>query len=666
MNILIPDTWLREYLKTKATPKQLKEYISLCGPSIERINTVNGEIVYDIEVTSNRPDAMSIIGIAREAGVILPRFGIDATVVGDPYKIQSPKSKVQSQKLLLHITTDAKLNPRWTSVVFDKVTIKPSPSWLTKRLELVGVRSINNVIDITNYIMHAYGQPAHVFDYDQIGKATMKLRASKKGEQITTLDGKVHTLPGDDIVIEDGEGALIDLCGIMGGKNSSISEQTTRVVLFLQTYDPSHIRKTSMALAHRTEAAGLFEKGLDTELVLPVFHETITHIQKMTDGVLASPITDIYPSPYTPPTVTVSRTKIDSYIGTQLTTKEIQHIMSTLGCTTTITEQTVTVTPPSFRRDITIDVDIIEELARIYGYHTIKGKLPETEPPLVFEDPILGIEQTIKTKLANWGYTETYTYSMISEELMNIFHIDKNTTYSLTNPLSSDWVYMRPTLLPSMLLTMKQNIPYETDLKLFELSMTYAYQKNSIPEEQSTLIVVVSGSRYAKIKGIAEVLFELFGIPFPTTTEPANTYYRQDRSLRLDNFGQLGEIEDSLLRNVGISKPITALEISIQQLMKHIDTQKHYAPIPKNPASFEDMAFMVPDKMHVAPMIETITSLDPIIKHVSLFDSFKNIRTFHITYQSSTQNLTSEDISPVREKIIKSMKKEYHAEFKTA
>ncbi len=664
MNILVPDQWLRDFLKTDATPKQLKEYLSLCGPSIERINTVNGEIVYDVEITSNRPDAMSIVGVAREASGILPRFGIAATLLDDPYTEKIHTEKKDYKKIPLTITTTEALNPRWTSVIFDDIKIGPSPSWLVKRLELVGVRTINNVIDITNYLMHAYGQPAHVFDLDTIHQGIMKLRPAKKGEQVTTLDGKTHTLPGGDIVIEDGSGNLIDLCGIMGGKSSSITDKTTRVLLFVQTYDPAQIRKTSMNLAHRTEAAGLFEKGLDPELVMPVFQKGIDLIKKLAGGNIVSEVTDIYSKPYKAKSVVAKRAKIDSYIGVHLETKEIQNILSNLGCKTKITENEVIVTPPSFRRDIELDVDIIEELARIYGYHKIPTKLPDTEPPTIYEEPILGIEQKIKQKLGDWGYTETYTYSMISKELLDLVHYDEQETYMITNPISNDWVYMRPTLLPSMLMAIKQNTSFEQDLKLFELSMTYAYRKNNIPLEESTLIVAVSGSRYGKIKGIAESLFTLFGIPLPEMTEPANSSYQKSRSLRLGIYGQLGEIDLAVLQQLGIPKPVTMLELSIDRLLEHKKSVTHYTPIPKYPASFEDLAFVVPEKTHVAPMMKKIQTIDPMIKDVSLFDSYKNIRTFHVTYQSSTQNLTKEEINRIREKIISQMKKEFGATLK--
>jgi len=265
MNILVPDSWLREFLITKATPDQIKEYLSLCGPSVERMHKEDGEVIYDIEVTGNRPDSMSILGIAREAAAILPRFGIAAKLINDPYdiKVKSQKSKVKSEKKL-HIITDPVLNPRWTSVIIDNVNVVPSPAWLKKQLEATGIRSLNTIVDVTNYIMRAYGQPVHAFDYDQVlpknGVPTMILRASTKGERVITLDGKTHNLPGDDIVIEDGSGRLIDLCGIMGAQNSSVKSSTKTIVLFMQTYEPTHIRKTSMSLTHRTEAAGLFLK----------------------------------------------------------------------------------------------------------------------------------------------------------------------------------------------------------------------------------------------------------------------------------------------------------------------------------------------------------------------------------------------------------------------
>jgi len=679
MNILVPDSWLREYLKTQATPKQIKEYLSLCGPSVERIHEVKGEPIYDMEITTNRPDAMSIAGVAREAAAILPRFGIKASFVNDPYKGSTLARKTRadpSHAKKLAITTDHRLNPRWSSIVFEGVTVAPSPKWLAEKLEKTGIRSINNVVDITNYVMHAYGQPAHVFDYDTIapknGIPTMILRASKKGEKITTLDGKTHTLPGDDIVIEDGSGRLVDLCGIMGAQNSAIGDTTTNVVLFLQTYDPVHIRKTSMALAQRTEAATLFEKGIDSELVMPVMMEGMKLMEQLTGGRIASKLYDLYPKPYKPYSVSCSRQKIDTYLGTKLSNKIIKEILAPLGFTTNITKTEVRVTVPSFRRDITIDVDIIEEIARMYGYHTILTKLPDTEPPVVTPDPVLTWEEEVKMRLRDWGFTETYTYSMISEKLMETFELDKTKSYKITNPLSEEWVYMRPSLLPSILTTIEQNLHTQDALALFELSMVYRYNQGNparpaggLPEEQPMLIVAGTGRAFFAAKGVAQALFDLFGIPFPKANKTTpSEFYDPYRFLPLGEYGSVGEIKMDLLDTVGIKKPVTILELNFSHLVSHAKKEKSYQPISKYPPIVEDFTFTVPVDTKVGPIMDAIKTANPLIQNVTLLDTYKNTRTFHITYLDPKRNLTNENIVPIREKIATLMEEKFGATIK--
>ncbi|MBU1472651.1 phenylalanine--tRNA ligase subunit beta [Patescibacteria group bacterium] len=656
MNILVPDNWLREYLKTKATPDEIKEYLSLCGPSVERINKVSDEIVYDIEVTGNRPDSMSVAGIAREAAVILPRFGIKASLVGDPYQEQTVFPKIVRPRLKLKIITDPALNPRWTSVVFDNVKIGASPEWLKKQLDLIGVRSLNNVIDITNYLMHAYGQPAHVFDYNQIGKASMTLRLSKKGEVLTTLDGKRRILPGGDIVIEDGTGKLIDLCGIMGGENSSVKSATTNVVLFLQTYDPARIRKTAMTIALHTEAATLFEKGTDTELVLPVFIQAISLIRQLAQANIAGDVLDLYPRPYKPPRISVRKEKLSSYIGARVDDTQIKDILSDLGFKPQCTNDAVSVRVPSYRRDVTIDVDIIEEIARIYGYRHIHGKLPEGEPPVVIPDMKLAWEEEIKIRLRDWGYTELYTYSMISEDLMDAFGLNKAKAYKIANPLSQDWVYMRPHLFPSIFEAVRQNLKLTNELRVFELSMAYQYRSDDLPLEIPTLIVVWTGDKFLEAKGLGEAIFALFGIPLPQEPEdggnqPFDIY--GSKCLRLGSFGSLGELCPAFLAKAGVQSPLTQLYLDFVKLVEKANPVKTYTPISKYPESYEDLAFIVPPGTHIWPMIQVLSKVDPLIKHISLMDSFNQTRTLHIIYHDPRKNLTDDDIRPVREKLLK-------------
>ena len=662
MNILIPDSWLREFLKTKATPEQLKEYLSLCGPSIERIEKVGKDIVYDVEVTSNRPDSMSVAGVAREAAAILPRFGIKAEFINDPYgqgATLSMKTKRKEQKKI-SIKTDPKLNPRFTAVVLENITVGPSPAWLQKQLELTGIRPLNNIVDITNWLMRAYGQPAHAFDYDVIGKkagiTTMLLRASKKGEKITTLDGKKHTLPGDDIVIEDGSGRLVDLCGIMGAQNSSITETTTSIILFMQTYDPVHIRKTSMALAHRTEAASIFEKGIDSELVLPAVIKGTEMVLELAEGNIASTIYDIYAKPFKTYSVSVTRAKIKAYVGVDLSAKELQSLLIPLGFKPKVTGDMLTVHIPSFRRDVRLDVDVIEEIARMWGYHNITPTLPDTAPPVTIPDPTLQWEKELKMRLRDWGFTELYTYSMISEDQMDAFGLDKTKAYKIANPLSKEWVYMRPKLWPSVLSALKQNAHIAPDLKLFELSMVYEYQKGDLPRERPALMIAWTGHRFAEAKGITEAIFSLFGIPVPEgalQTALATHGWNDQIRLLLGDYGSVSEVNKSVLDALGIHQPVTMVSLYVDELVKHANPRRVYQPIPMHPPVVEDFTFILPEKKPVGPLLSRLADAHPRIARVALKDIYEDTRTVRVWFQDPAQNLTSQDIAPARQAIIK-------------
>ena len=513
------------------------------------------------------------------------------------------------------------------------VSVKESPKWLGDLLTATGIRPINTIVDITNYLMRAYGQPAHAFDYDEISKSSMKLRASKKREKLTTLDGKTHVLPGGDIVIEDGKGRLIDLCGIMGAQNSSIKESTHTIVLFLQTYNPVSIRRTSMKLAHRTEAAGLFEKGVDSELVLPAIMEGVRLVQEIAGGKIASKLYDIYPKPFIPYSVSVNRNKVDEFLGTSLKDKEIISILLPLGFQANVTKEEITVTVPSWRRDVTIDVDIIEEITRIYGYHRIASRLPEGKLPMNAPDPELLWEDEVKIRLRDWGYTEVYTYSMISEK-----QLDKMKAYKITNPLSEEWVYMRPSLRPGFLSAMKENFNNRNELRLFELSKVYHFCEGDLPQEEDMLIVGLTGDKYFETKGIGEAILALFGTPGA-----------------LDAYGSLTRIGE-----------ITLLELSITKLSRDANPTKKYTPIQKYPPVVEDMAFIVPDRFEIGPLISAVKAAHPLIADVSLLDVHEDTRTLHITYQDPKRNLTGEDVIPIREKLIQLAKNQFGAILKSS
>ena len=329
MNIIIPDSWLKEHLKTKVTPKKIGEYLSLCSQSVEKITKVDHDWLYDIEITTNRPDCFSVYGIARELAVILPRFGIPAKL-SQLSIINYPLSISKGLPLEVKITKPS-LCPRFTALIFDNVVIKPSPKIVQERLEKSGIRAINNVVDISNYLMLALGQPMHTFDYDKIKGHKMILRESAGGEKITTLDGQIRPLPDGTIIIEDGEGRIIDLCGIMGGENSQVDKKTKKVLLFVQTYDPLKIRQTCQKLAFRTEAASRFEKGVDPEGVMTAMNKAIQMFEENCGAKIASNLIDIYPDPPKQKTIKLDLKLVDKVMGISIPQKEIVSILESLG-----------------------------------------------------------------------------------------------------------------------------------------------------------------------------------------------------------------------------------------------------------------------------------------------------------------------------------------------
>jgi phenylalanyl-tRNA synthetase beta chain len=657
MTISIPDSWLREHLRTSANPEQIKNYLSLCGPSVERVSKVGDDFVYDIEITSNRPDAASVLGIAREAMAILPRFGKKAKLDTSTIKPLNHLTISPGQELPLRVQiNDPSLCPRFTAVILDNITIKPSPQFAQDRLNKSGIRSINNVVDISNYLMMLFGQPVHTFDYDKIQKATMILRESKSGEKITTLDGKTFTLNDHDIVIEDGAERLIDLCGIMGGENSAVDSKTRRVLLFVQTYDPYRIRKTSMRLGQRTPAATLFEKNLDSENVLPVVFYGIDLFAKWAGAKPASKITDIYPKPTKSKAVNIKTDFINQRLGVNLAADEIVEILESLSFTVTRNDKLL-VTPPSFRQfDITIPEDIIEEVARIYGYHRLPTKLPAGDIPITDKPKYLSLESKVKTMLKYWGFTEMYNYSFISKKLIEKANLEIASHLKVANPLTSETEYMRRSLIPAVLENVEHNQHLKDDLALFELSKVYLPRLNDLPDEKSELVIICQ-SDFFKLKGIVTALFTELGISKFTQVvsddwefgHPKQTlFFKKDKGI----IAKLASLHPQLVNNFHLKNKLFIAEIDFDELVAYFQPVKKYHPIPSFPPVIEDLTLTITTDIKIGLLIEELEKIDPLINHAELLDKYKDAITVRITYQDLQRNLTGDDVKKVREKVL--------------
>ncbi len=645
MNIRIVDSWLREFLDTKATSQEIAKELSLTSVSVERIEKVENDEVYDIEVTTNRPDLMSVRAIAREAGAVLEKPSAKFK------DIKIPKAPSASISFPIEIVNNPKLVNRIMAVVME-VEIGNSPKEIKERLEKSGIRSLNNLIDITNYVMREIGHPCHVFDYDLLNTKKMIIRESKKGEELTTLDGKKYRLLGGDIIADNGSGEIIDLLGVMGTKNSVVQANTKRILFFLDNNNPKKIRNTSMNLGIRTEAAIINEKGIDPELMEDAFNRGIELYQKIANGKVISKTLDLYPNKSKVNNIKVSVNKINSVIGVEIPSTKSIEILEKLGFKVNKSLDSLDVEVPTIRADeVKIEEDIIEEIARVYGYH----KLPSVIPGFLNNKftPFLNtfsLEERVKNAFKYWGFTEVYSYSLISEDL---FDGPIENAVKIKNPLTEDMKYLRNSLVPSLLQVLEENKARES-IKIFELSNTY-HKTAGLPHEKLMLSGVVKRKdiSFFEIKGILENLFEELGIK--------NYKFKNRQDARGANMSlgtdDLGYIEI-------LNKNIIDFELSFEILLKHATNKKTYKPLAKFPPIVEDITFVIGEEINTEDVINEIKLQNFLITEVTLKDQFQNAKTFHIIYQSPDKNLTNEEIKEIRDQIVKSISEKFNATVK--
>lgn len=649
MDIKVPNSWLKKFLNTKASAKQIATYLSLCGPSVEKVEKTNdGDSLYSIEVTTNRVDTASVLGIAREASAILPRFKIAASL--KPYAVSNNYKFVKKVKYLNAIV-DPKLCPRFTAVLIKNVTVKESPTSIKKVLEKVEVRPINNIVDVSNFIMHEFGQPVHTFDYDKIVDGKMIIRESKKGELITTLDGKEFKLDGGDIVIQDGSSRLIDLCGIMGGENSAIDNNTKNVLLFVQNYDQHKIRKTSMVLGQRSEAAVLFEKGLDSENVKPAILSAIQMIEKLSGGKAEKEVLDIYPLAYKEKIVKTTKAELDKIIGISIDKNDMIKYMESLDFKTKSQGDTLLFTVPSWRaNDINIKEDIAEEIARIYGYHNIPCVLMTGALPKSNQNNSFAFETTVKQILKTLGATEIYNVSLV----------DKGDII-LKNPLGPDTAFLRNNLKESLIKNIEDNPQEKGDLHIFEISNIYLprlAREAGLPHERLMLGGIIKNEIKTQIcdfrenKGVVEKLLEELNIDYSSKLEDGKNYLPNQRIIVKSDkiiIGEYGNLENGLYY----------YEFDVQKLMSSKKISRKYKEIAKYPPQVEDLTLQLPKKTYVGNVIEFVYSISNIVYKVELTDIYDTNFTFNIQYQDENKTLTDKEVESIRTKILSSLKSKF-------
>jgi len=661
--------WLKEFVDFTAEPGQLKADLTMVGLNVESLAETGGDWVLDVEVTTNRPDCLSHYGVAREV----------ATVYRKALKrleIFAKESGVRSSEEISIQILDPDLCARYCGRVIQNVRVKPSPDWLVKRLEAVGQRSINNVADVTNYVLMELGHPLHAFDLQRLRERKIIVRRSQPGEQLRTLDGTNRMLTSDNLVIADAQRAVA-LAGVMGGEDSQIFSTTRSVLLECAWFDPLSIRRTAKAHGMHTEASHRFERGADIDMAPLAIDRAAQLIAELAGGEILRGLVDVYPAPRRREDLVLRRGEIRRVLGADIPWEDVERTLRSLGF---MTERRGTegwrVTPPSFRLDVSKEIDLVEEVARQFGYDRLPARL-RPAPPRPERDLLREKEMTVSNLLCSLGYSEAIQSSLVDPEENSRF--SDQTPVILANPLSQDASALRSSAAPSMVHALRWNLDRDqNDVRLFELGKTYALSSSGAPAERRVLSLGLTGHRrppsihdserpldFFDLKGDLEVLLGLFEIPGVEFETAECAHYESGQSGRFSAQGQslliFGRLSREIERDYKLRQPAWLAEVDFERLVAFPLHSRVFRPFSKFPAVERDFSLVIPEGVTFARLeaalrdlaLEEIQSLHPVdlfrggsipAGHYSLL--------LRVTFQSGAHTLTSEEISAASQRVM--------------
>ena len=643
-----------------------------CKPG-DDINMVigNDDTIVDFEITNNRPDCYSIIGLAREAAAVFGKsmqhhepavHGSDAGSLYEKLDVEVPATELCN---------------RYTARMVANVKIGPSPKWMRDRLRANGVRPINNIVDITNYVMLEYGQPMHAFDYRYVSSGKIIVRESEEGETMTTLDGTVRPLKPGMLVIAD-EAKPIGLAGIMGGENSEIREDTTCVVFESANFSGTSIRQTALALGMRTEASGKFEKNLDPMLTMPAVQRACELVELLACGDVLDGIIDIINYVPQPKTIPLEVEKINNLLGTNISAEDMVHYLNLLE----IPVEDGMIQVPSWRPDLNLMADIAEEVGRSFGYNEIPTTAFKTSTQGGYS-PIMKLEAKAGNLCRSLGYSEIITYSFVSPTIFDQVRISADSplrkTLWIQNPLGEDTSVMRTTALPSMLDILSRNNAYHNKAaKLYELAKIYLPVEGSVlPDEPKILVLGTYGTEetFFTLKGELEAI--LSGLRMPAARYSAvsdNPTYHPGRCAKVSvagvDVGYMGQIHPLVAKNYGIDNEVYCAEINFNTLSTLQLPETTYVPLPKYPTVSRDLAIVCDEVITVAQVEDCIQSAaSKLLRSIRLFDIYRGVgiaegkksMAFSLELRADDRTLTDADSEQVIAKILNALEKELNA-----
>ncbi len=655
---------------------------AVLGEDIRKIIEFD-DTIFDFEIHSNRPDLMSIIGIAREVAAITDN------------KLKTPKIKIKEEGEKIEKEISVKIEaedlcPRYTGRVIKNIKVGESPLWLKWKLRLLGARPINNIVDITNFVMMETGQPLHAFDLDLIKGKTIIVRRSRPGETICTLDDVERQLPAESLVIADTKGAIA-LAGIMGGKYSEIDQNTKNVFLESAYFDPVNNRKSTMKFALRTEASNRFEKGIDKEIQIYALDRAADLINKIALGKISSGKIDTNKKLYQPNKIDLRMKRVNKILGQLLdkdeskTKNKIINILDKLEFEVVEDRgENVEVIPPSFRGDVEREIDIIEEIARIYGYDKIKPTLFNTTIAQEGKNFRLRTVDQIREILIGCGLNEVITYSFVSPDIFDKIRIPEGhklrNAIKIKDPLIIDHSLMRTSLISSLLQIIKWNTNRQAEwVKIFEVGkiyLPYPDKPNSLPNERLIIAGAINktgrGDIWEKslsmdifdIKGIIETVFQGLKVKNWGVVPGNHPTFHPLRNGKIiiggEEVGIFGEIHPEVIDNYRIPGKVNLFEIDFENLLPNIPSDVKYRVLPRYPSVQRDLALVVREEILSEDIIKTIKSIDEkLIKKVTLFDIFKGKQigdgykslAYSVIFQAEDRTLTDQEVENTYKKI---------------
>lgn len=646
------------------------------------------DYLLEFEIMPNRPDCLGVIGLAREIAATLktnlkrPELSLE--------EIEEPISgKV---KIEIH---DSELCPRYSARLIEGVKIGPSPFWMQQRLAAAGVRPISNVVDVTNYVMLETGQPLHAFDFEKIAEGTIVVRRAKSGEKLVTLDGITRSLDEEMLVIADSKKAVA-LAGVMGGAFSEVSEGTKSILLESANFKATNIARTSRKLGLSSEASFRFERGVDVGGTVYAAERGAYLIKLVAGGSIYQGTLDTYPQPRLPRVIPLRVGRVNELLGTNISIGETEDTLKRLEMGVALKDGQLEVLVPTWRVDIEREIDLVEEVARLYGYNKIPTTLPASRGRLGGLNQLQRAKQLVREVLTGCGLNEVICYSFFNPKELQFLKLKPESpwlkTVNVANPMSLDQKSLRPTLIPGLLSVLRRNVYRgNLDLAVFEIGQVFLVQEGQVPLEKEEMGLALHGNwrrkewfaKEEKInffdgKGVIEILLERLGIKDWSMNPLEKPFLQPGSSLALTlgeaDVGFLGELRADIQSQLDLPFPVVLAELDLEMLLEEVDLTRLYQDIPKYPSIVYDVALIVDERVGCQAIEEAIKEVGgEFLKDVYLFDTFTGGKipsgqrslAFSLTFQSLERTLTEVEVKKDFENVISHLQKKFKAQVRS-